>query len=163
MSLLLPADPGTRWTRTTEPWVAGPSSYSLDLVGRIILILELRDELWGRGILTEKFLAEGRSRTAQPWIAKSSSYPLDHEVLVERIILDLPDKVWSRGALTDELCTEVLAENILSPNPWPWNPWWVMNGSISRKYSKSKSLTLTSLTLVVLELLLFIKLGSPLS
>jgi len=27
MSLLLPADPGTRWTRTAEPWVVGPPSY----------------------------------------------------------------------------------------------------------------------------------------
>ena len=29
MSLLLPADPGTLWTRTVEPWVAGLSSYPL--------------------------------------------------------------------------------------------------------------------------------------
>jgi hypothetical protein len=48
MSLLLFADPGNRWTRNAEPWVAGPSSYPLDheiLVERIILILELPDEL----------------------------------------------------------------------------------------------------------------------
>ena len=55
MSLLLLADPGTRRSRTAEPWVVGPSSYSLDLVERIILILELRYELWGQGILTENF------------------------------------------------------------------------------------------------------------
>ena len=56
MSLLLPADPGTLWARTAEPWVAGPSSYTLDHevpVERIILILEFPDELYGRGILTE--------------------------------------------------------------------------------------------------------------
>ena len=29
MSLLLPADPGTLWTRTVEPWVAALSSYPL--------------------------------------------------------------------------------------------------------------------------------------
>ena len=29
MSLLLPADPGTLWTRTVEPWVAGLFSYPL--------------------------------------------------------------------------------------------------------------------------------------
>jgi len=45
MSLLLPVDPGTRWTRTAEPWVVGPSSYPLDLIERTILILELRDGL----------------------------------------------------------------------------------------------------------------------
>ena len=45
MSLLLSADPGTRWTRNVEPWVVGPSSCPLDLVERIILILQLRDEL----------------------------------------------------------------------------------------------------------------------
>ena len=43
--LLLSANPGTRWTRTAEPWVVGPSSYPLDLVERVILILELRYEL----------------------------------------------------------------------------------------------------------------------
>ena len=44
--LLLYADPETRWTRTAEPWIAGPSSYPLDheaLVERIIL--ELPDKL----------------------------------------------------------------------------------------------------------------------
>ena len=55
MSLLLSADPGTRWTRTAEPWVFGPLSYPLDLAERIILILELRYELLGQGILTENF------------------------------------------------------------------------------------------------------------
>ena len=45
MSLLLSADPGTRWTRTAEPSVVGPSSHPLDLVERIVLIFELRDEL----------------------------------------------------------------------------------------------------------------------
>jgi hypothetical protein len=121
-------------TRTAELWVVGPSCYLLDLVERIILILELRDELWGRGILTENFLAGGRSRTAEAWVAGPASYPLDHEVLVERIILELPDELWGRGSFNS----------------------WVIN----RKYSKSKSLTLT---LVGLELLLFVKLGSPLS
>ena len=43
--LLLLADPGTRWARTVEPWVVGPSSDPLDLVERIILIVELADEL----------------------------------------------------------------------------------------------------------------------
>ena len=38
-----------------EPWVVGPLSYPLDLAERIILILELPDELRGRGILTENF------------------------------------------------------------------------------------------------------------
>ena len=56
MSLLLSADPGTLWTRTAEPWVAGPSSFPLNLIERTILILELRDELWDQGILTENFL-----------------------------------------------------------------------------------------------------------
>jgi len=54
MSLLL-ADPGTPYTRTAGSWVVGPSFYPLDLVERTILILELGDELRGRGILTEKF------------------------------------------------------------------------------------------------------------
>jgi hypothetical protein len=45
MSVLLPADLGTRWTRNPEPWGFGPSSYPLGPVERIILILELRDEL----------------------------------------------------------------------------------------------------------------------
>jgi uncharacterized membrane protein len=52
MSPLL-ADPGTRWTRTAESWVAGSSSYSLDhgiLVKRTILILELPHELRSRNI-----------------------------------------------------------------------------------------------------------------
>jgi len=40
--MLLSADPGTR---IAEPSVFGPSSYLLDLVERIFLILELRDEL----------------------------------------------------------------------------------------------------------------------
>jgi len=41
-------------SRTAEPWIVRPSSYPLDhevLVERIIL--ELPDELQGRGILTE--------------------------------------------------------------------------------------------------------------
>jgi len=32
MSLLLPADPGTRWTPTAEPWVVGLSSYPLEIL-----------------------------------------------------------------------------------------------------------------------------------
>jgi hypothetical protein len=56
MSLLLLTDPGTMWTRIAASWVVWPSSYPLDHVERSILILELRDELRGRGILTEKFL-----------------------------------------------------------------------------------------------------------
>ena len=87
------------------------SSYPLNLVERTILILELRGELRGRGILTEKFLqvlAGCRSRTAEPWVAGPSSYPLDHDVFVERIILELPDELRGRGILT---------ENILSPRP----------------------------------------------
>jgi hypothetical protein len=76
---------------TVEPWVVGPSSYPLGVVETIILILELRDE--DRGILTENFLAGGRSRTGEAWIALPSSYPLDHEVLVKRIILELPDEL----------------------------------------------------------------------
>jgi hypothetical protein len=47
MSLLLLADPGTRWTRNAESWVAEPSPFPLDhevLVEIIILILELLDE-----------------------------------------------------------------------------------------------------------------------
>jgi len=56
MSLpLLSADPGSRWTRIAEPWVVGPSFCPLDLVKRTILILELRYELRGQGILTENF------------------------------------------------------------------------------------------------------------
>jgi hypothetical protein len=42
------------WSRTAEPWFTGPPSYPLDhevFVERIIL--ELPDELRGRGILTE--------------------------------------------------------------------------------------------------------------
>ena len=72
------------------------SSYPIDLVERTILILELRGELRGRGILTEKFLqvlAGCRSRTAEPWFARPASYPLAHEVLVERIIPELPDEL----------------------------------------------------------------------
>jgi len=38
-------DPGTRWTRTAEPWVVVLSFCSLDIVERIILILELHYEL----------------------------------------------------------------------------------------------------------------------
>ena len=49
----LSADHGTRWTRNAEPWVIGPSFYPLDLVERIILILELRYEL--RGHFNRKF------------------------------------------------------------------------------------------------------------
>jgi hypothetical protein len=94
------------------------------------------DELWGRGILTENFLAGGRSRTAERWVAGPSSYPLDHEVVVERIILELPDEVWGRGILT-----------------------LVMSRNLNRKYSKSKSLTLVGPELLVL----YIKLGSPVS
>jgi hypothetical protein len=45
MSLLLSADPGTGWTRTAELWGFGPSSYLLDLVERMVLILEVREEL----------------------------------------------------------------------------------------------------------------------
>jgi hypothetical protein len=41
------------------------ADYPLGLVERIILILELRDELRGQGILTENFLAGGRSRTSE--------------------------------------------------------------------------------------------------
>jgi hypothetical protein len=94
MSLPLPpAGPGTQWTRTAEPWVVGPSSYPLDLVKRIILILELRDELLGRVILPENFLGGGRSRTAVSSFTGPSSYPLDHEVVIERIILELPDEL----------------------------------------------------------------------
>jgi hypothetical protein len=47
MSLLLPEDPGSRWTRTVEPGVAWPSSYTQDhqVPVEIILILEFPDEL----------------------------------------------------------------------------------------------------------------------
>jgi hypothetical protein len=51
--LLLSADPATRWTRTAETWVVGPSFYPLDIVDRMILILELSDKLRGQGILTK--------------------------------------------------------------------------------------------------------------
>ena len=52
--LLLSADPGTPWTRTAESRVVWLSSYLLDLIERTILILELRNELRGRGILNRK-------------------------------------------------------------------------------------------------------------
>ena len=100
------ADHGTRWTGTAEPWVVGPSFCPLDIVERIILILELRYELWGQGILTENFLNRSpcrRFRTAEPWVGGPSSYPLDHDVLVERIILELPDEVRSRGISTENI------------------------------------------------------------
>ena len=87
LPLLLPADPGTRWTRTAEPWVVGPLSY-LPVEG---IIVEFFDELLGHGILTENYLAGGRSRTDEVAVTRPSSYPLDHEGLVERIILELPD------------------------------------------------------------------------
>ena len=122
MSLpLLPAVPGSPQTQTAKPWVVRPSFYPLDLVERIILMLQLRDELWVRGILTENFLAGDLSRTAESWVAGPSSYLLDHRVFGDRIRLKLPDNVWSRGILTDRLWTEVLTENIISPNPWPWS------------------------------------------
>ena len=78
LPLLLPADPGTRWTRAAEPWVAGPLSY-------------LPVELLCHGILTENYLASGRSRTAEVVVTRPSPYPLDHEGLVEKTILELPD------------------------------------------------------------------------
>ena len=67
--LLLSADPGTRWTRTAEPWVAWTSSYPLNHEVHVQrIILELADKLLGRRILTENFLVQvlagGRSRTA---------------------------------------------------------------------------------------------------
>ena len=46
--LLLPAVPGTRWTRAAEPWVAGPSSYLL-VEG---IVVEFSDEL----LFNRKFL-----------------------------------------------------------------------------------------------------------
>ena len=61
MSLLLPADPGTLWTRTAESRIVW-LSYPLDLIERSIFILELRDELRGRGIITEKFLTPSPRR-----------------------------------------------------------------------------------------------------
>ena len=51
VSLLLPVVLGTRWTRTAEPWVAGPSPYPLGqeaFVERIIWVLS--DDVRGRGI-----------------------------------------------------------------------------------------------------------------
>jgi hypothetical protein len=85
----------------------------------MILILEIRDELWDQRILTENFLnpSSWRTWTAEPWIAVPSSYPLDHDVLVERIILELTDEVYDQGILTEL-----------------WGR--------ARKYSKSKSLNL---------------------
>jgi len=60
--LLLLAELGSRWARTAEHWVAGPSSYPLYhefFVERIVLILEFPDELKVPGILTENFLIQG--------------------------------------------------------------------------------------------------------
>ena len=125
MSWLLLADPGTRWTEAAEPWALAPSYYSLDnemLVEKVILILEIPNELWGREIFAENFLiqvlAGGRSRTAEVRFAGPSSYPLDHQVFVEWIISELPDESWGR-----EILQYYEAEN--------------------RKYYKSKSLNLT--------------------
>ncbi len=51
--LLLPAVPGTRWTRAAEPWVAGPSSYLL-VEG---IVVEFSDELlFNRKFSKSKFL-----------------------------------------------------------------------------------------------------------
>jgi hypothetical protein len=55
MSLQLPTDPGTRWTRTAEPWVVGPLFYPLELVEVIILIMELVAEILGRKNFNRKF------------------------------------------------------------------------------------------------------------
>ena len=115
MSLLpLSADPGTRWTRTAEPWV-GSSSYPLDLVERTILILELADELWGRGILTENFI---RSSLCRRSVSNCSILGCWAVVLSTR-----PRSVcWENNFGTS---------------------WWVVRSrNLNRKYSKSKSLNL---------------------
>jgi len=117
MSLLLLADPGTRWTRTAETWVVGPSSYPLDLVERIILILELPDELWGRRILTENFLTPSPCR----WSVSNCWWTLDCWAVV---LSTRPRSVcWQNNFGTS---------------------WWVMRSrNLKRKYSKSKSLNLS--------------------
>ena len=114
MSLLLPADPGTMWTRTAESWVVWPSSHPLDLVDRTILILELRDELRGWGILTEKFLTPSpcrrsvsNCRTLVCWAIVLSTRPRS--------------SCWKNNFGTS---------------------WWIMRSrNLNRKYSKSKSLS----------------------
>ena len=61
------------------------------VLSTVIPIVEFSDELLGHGILTENYLASGRSRTAEAAVTRQSSYPLDHGGLVDRIILELPD------------------------------------------------------------------------
>jgi hypothetical protein len=98
MSLLpLPADYGTRWTRTAEPSV-GPSSYPLDRVERIEswnLLLNYEFEVLNRKFYKLRSLpAVGLELlNLGLLVAGSSSYPLDHAVFVERIILELPDEL----------------------------------------------------------------------
>jgi len=110
-------------------WVVGPSFCQLNLVERRILILELRYELWGQGILTENFLNRNLCRrsvsncwTLGCWAVVLSTRPrgscwennfgtpwwsLKSRNLKHKIFYELR----YRGILT---------ENILSPNPWPW-------------------------------------------
>jgi hypothetical protein len=112
MSLLLPADPGTLWTRTAESWVVSPSSYPLDLVERTILILELRGELRGRGILTEKFLTPSPCRLSVA-------------------------NCWTLGCWGVVLSTSPRSscwENNFGTS------WWIVRSrNLNRKYCKSKS------------------------
>ena len=52
--LLLPADPGTLWTRTVEPWVAGLSSYPLDNFNFSIFVMNYEV----KGFLQKIFLTQ---------------------------------------------------------------------------------------------------------
>ena len=67
--LLLILEPGG--LERLNPGFLGRRLNPLDFVERLILILEVHDELWNQGILTENFLnpSSCRSRTAEPWIA----------------------------------------------------------------------------------------------
>ena len=121
--LLLFADSATQWTLTAEPRVVGPS-YSLDLVKRVILIWELRDELWGQGILRENFPYPSPCRRSVSNCWTLGCWPVVISTTPRSSCWEnnFGTSWWSMRSrnLTELWDWVILTENILSPRPWTW-------------------------------------------
>ena len=114
--LLLSADPGT-----AEPWVFGavvlPRSW-------IVLILELRNELWNQGILTENFLNPSSCQ-----LSVSNCWTLDCWAVV---LSTRPRRsCWENNFGTSSWSIRLRNLNRIMRSSY-----------LNRKYSKSKSLNL---------------------
>ena len=159
MSRLLLSDPGTRWTQATEPWASHPSYYFLHheiLVERSNFNFGISWWIMRSRNISRKFFNQSLRSVSNCWtwvcwavvlstrprsLCWINNFRTSWWVMRSRNLTEL----WGRGrkyykskSLNLTLNCEVkniLAENIISPNPWTW-PWIVRSRiSLNRQVS----------------------------